>query len=49
MKPAPNFQFHHQPFAFFAKYADGTAAKAEHLLDEKEFFAAAEKGTGEKT
>src|SRR4029077_6393293 len=27
----PLFQFHHQPFVFFANYADGTAAKAEHL------------------
>jgi len=43
--PAALFQFHHQPFAFFANYADGTAAKAEHLLDETEFFAAARAGT----
>ena len=43
--PAPTFQFHHQPFAFFAKYADGTAAKAEHLKDETAFFAAARAGT----
>jgi phospholipase C len=41
----PLFQFHHQPFAFFAKYADGTAAKAEHLRDETEFIAAARAGT----
>lgn len=40
----PLFQFHHQPFAFFANYADGTAAKAEHLRDETEFFAAARAG-----
>jgi acid phosphatase len=32
-KPDPLFQFHHQPFAFFANYADGTTAKAEHLRD----------------
>jgi phospholipase C len=32
------FQFHHQPFAFYATYADGTAAKAEHLRDEDDFF-----------
>lgn len=38
------FQFHHQPFAYFAKYADGTAAKAAHLRDEKEFIAAAQAG-----
>jgi acid phosphatase len=38
------FQFHHQPFAYFAKYADGTAAKAEHLKDETDFIAAARAG-----
>jgi phospholipase C len=37
-RPDPLFQFHHQPFAFFANYADGTAAKAEHLRDEEDFF-----------
>jgi acid phosphatase len=42
--PDALFQFHHQPFAFFAKYADGTAAKAAHLRDEKEFIAAAQAG-----
>jgi len=42
---APLFQFHHQPFVFFANYADGTAAKAAHLRDEAEFFAAARAGT----
>src|SRR5216683_2277865 len=41
----PLFQYHHQPFAFFANYADGTAAKAEHLRDESEFIAAAQAGT----
>jgi len=43
--PDPLFQFHHQPFAFFANYADSTAAKAEHLRDEAEFIAAAQAGT----
>jgi phospholipase C len=43
--PDPTFQFHHQPFAFFANYADGTKAKKEHLLDETEFITAAKKGT----
>lgn len=37
-RPDPLFQFHHQPFAFFANYADGTAAKAKHLRDEEDFF-----------
>jgi phospholipase C len=42
--PAPLFQFHHQPFAYFANYADGTPGRAAHLKDEKEFFAAARAG-----
>jgi hypothetical protein len=42
--PDPLFQLHHQAFAFFANLADGTAAKAEHLRDETEFFAAAAAG-----
>jgi acid phosphatase len=37
--PDREFQFHHQPFAYFASFADGTRAKAEHLQDEKRFFA----------
>jgi phospholipase C len=41
----PNFQYHHQPFAYFANYADGTAAKAAHLKDETDFIAAAQAGT----
>ena len=36
--PDPNFQFHHQPFAYYANYADGTAAKAAHLQDETNFL-----------
>jgi len=43
--PDSLFQFHHQPFVYFAKYADGTAARAEHLRDEQEFLAAAKAGT----
>jgi phospholipase C len=35
----PLFQYHHQPFAFYANHADGTAAKAEHLKDEQDFYA----------
>ena len=37
-KPHARFAYHHQPFAYFAKWADGTAAKAKHLRDEGEFF-----------
>jgi acid phosphatase len=29
----PNFQFHHQPYNYFAAYAPGTKARADHLLD----------------
>jgi acid phosphatase len=38
--PDPLFQFHHQPFAYFANYADGTAARSQHLKDETDFFSA---------
>ena len=34
----PLFQYHHQPFNYYANYADGTAAKAAHLQDETQFF-----------
>jgi acid phosphatase len=37
--PDPLFQFHHQPFAFFQNYADGTDAKKAHLKDETDFLA----------
>jgi phospholipase C len=35
--PSPDFQFHHQPFAYYKSYGDGTAAKAAHLQDETNF------------
>jgi len=38
--PNSLFQYHHQPFAYFANYADGTAAKAAHLKDETDFMSA---------
>ncbi len=31
--PVPNFQYHHQPFNYFAYLAPGTPARAEHLRD----------------
>ena len=37
-RPHPVFQPHHQPFAYFANYADGTPAKQEHLKDEQDFW-----------
>jgi len=39
------FQFHHQPFNYFANYAPGTDARAKHLLDETNFINAAKAGT----
>lgn len=44
-KPDATFQFHHQPFAYYASFADGKAAKKEHLKDESNFLAAAKNGT----
>jgi len=43
-KPDPLFQFHHQVFAFFKQFGDGTEAKKEHLKDETEMLAAIDKG-----
>ena len=46
---SPNFQFHHQPFNYFANFAPGTAARAEHLrdggMDGTEFIKAIDAGT----
>ncbi|HEX7300299.1 MAG TPA: acid phosphatase [Solirubrobacteraceae bacterium] len=39
--PDKLFQYHHQPFNYFASFAPGTAARAAHLRDEAEFVAAA--------
>lgn len=43
--PAPSFQFHHQPFAYFSQYADGSENKAKHLKDETDLMAAIDRGT----
>jgi phospholipase C len=32
-QPVPNFQYHHQPFNYFASMAPGTAERAKHLKD----------------
>jgi len=37
-RPHTRFAYHHQPFAYFARWADGTAAKAKHLKDEADFL-----------
>ena len=44
-RPDPLFQFHHQPFVYFANYADGMPAKSAHLKDETDFLSAAAAGT----
>jgi phospholipase C len=41
--PGPLFQFHHQPFNYFADYAPGQPGR-KHLRDETEFFRAAKNG-----
>lgn len=43
-KPAGDFQFHHQPFAYFANFSDNTVAKAAHLKDENDFLTDLNKG-----
>lgn len=47
--PVPAFQYHHQPFNYFASFAPGTAARREHLrdggLDGAEFVKAIDAGT----
>jgi acid phosphatase len=32
------FQFHHQPFGYFADYGDGTPGRAQHLKDEQDLL-----------
>lgn len=39
-----NFQYHHQPFGYFANYADGTVGRVEHLKDEANFLSDAKNG-----
>jgi phospholipase C len=43
--PSPLFENNHQPFVYFARYAEGTPGRKEHLLDEEDFIAAARAGT----
>ena len=43
--PGKSFQQHHQPLAFFARYAPGTPGRDAHLKDEKDFLAKAKAGT----
>ena len=41
---SPNFQPHHQPFNYFARFAPGTADRAQHLKDGADFLAAIDAG-----
>ena len=47
--PVPNFQYHHQPFNYFANFAPGTQARTDHLKDGglggQAFIAAIDSGT----
>jgi acid phosphatase len=38
-KTDDNFQYHHQPFVFYANYAPDSRARAEHLQDKRQLFA----------
>ena len=44
-KPDELFQFHHQPFAYFKQFGDGTDAKKDHLKDEADMLAAISDGS----
>jgi phospholipase C len=41
----PNFQPHHQPFNYFARFAPGTPDRAAHLKDGEDFLQAIDRGT----
>jgi phospholipase C len=38
--PDPTFVYHHQPFAYFADYVEGTAGRSEHLKDLRDMLEA---------
>jgi acid phosphatase len=40
--PDKLFQYHHQPFNYFASFAPGTTERRRHLRDEEEFIARAQ-------
>jgi phospholipase C len=42
---SPNYQPHHHPFNYFARFAPGTAERAKYLKDGDEFLDAIDKGT----
>ena len=38
------FEFHHQPFAYFANYGDGTLGRVQQLKDEQDLLLALAQG-----
>jgi len=42
---SPIFQPHHQPFNYYARFAPGTADRAQHLKDGEDFMRDIDKGT----
>ncbi len=42
--PDPSFQYHHQPYAYFLRYAEGSPERVRHLKDETDLLAGIEKG-----
>jgi phospholipase C len=43
-RPDDSFQFHHQPYAYFKRYGDGSPDRAAHLKDEADFLRDIETG-----
>jgi acid phosphatase len=43
-KGSPNFQAHHQPFNYYARFAPGTAERERHLRDYDDLVAGIDKG-----
>ena len=43
-KPAPTFEFHHQPFSYFSRYGEGMPGR-QHLQDETRFLSSLTDGT----
>ena len=41
---SPNFQPHHQPFNYYARFAPGTPDRERHLKDGEDFLAAIDRG-----
>jgi acid phosphatase len=43
-KPAPTFEFHHQPFSYYSRYGEGMSGR-QHLQDETRFLSSLTEGT----